>query len=261
MSSVIKIYKAFCDGKWQTGPYTRDKNSNSWGEFWSLLITSGFKFAVDDLVKLKKDNDTSGCGYSSRWHEPGGGHYSLAVRWGNLSFAYAYEKLVGRIPFIGTGLSYDDYPYVRGGTTSKMQGRVVGGCEFMWEGEKVKVTTFRDDEHYLIACAYHPRADGYTPNKIKRRFKITHEMWRAANRLVKNVDKLEAEGVALDFKEGWGYAIRDKRGGAQQTRYYDSTGEVESGKDLKEYTPFKTLGKAYKAAKKLATEGKKKGGK
>ncbi len=250
---IEQLSMEFGDGMGRAMDLTRDKRYAVRCEFWSLLISAGFKFEKGTLVNLETmyyETDR----YGPVFCDPTEDHYSLAVRSGNLSFAYAYEKLIGRIPFIGTGLSYPDYPYVRAGTTSKHQGRVVEGCEFMWEDEKVKVTTFRDEEHALIACAYHPRDDGYTPNKVKRRVKITHDMWAAAKRLQNKVDKLEAEGVAFDFKVGLGYVVRDKRADPQNPIYYDSTGEVRPGKKPDKYKPFKTLAKAYDAAVRAALE-------
>ena len=255
MSSVIKIYKAFNDGFWGTGSFSWDKDHDAGGSLWNLLIRWGCKFAVDDLVKIKKLCEDAGS-YRPRWYEPIEDHYSLAVRWGNLSFAYAYEKLVGRKPFISTALSYPDYPYVRTGTTHKTQGRVVEGCKFMWEGEDVKVTTFRDDEYALIACAYHPQEGdrkGYRPTKVKRRFKITHELWAAANQLQKKAGKLEADGLIIHHKEDFGYYIEHKRHLGSQ--WYDSTGLVETGQKLDKYKPFKTLAKAYDAAVLLKQKG------
>ncbi len=239
MSSVIKIYKMFNEGSWGTGRFTWEKNSHAARALWALLITSGFEFAIDDLIERGKLWKKAGR-YGDRCDGPGEQHYTLAVRSGNLTFAYAYEKLVGRVPFIGTSLDYD--------YTAKTQGRVVEDCEFMWEGETVKVTTFRDDEHALIACAYHPQDDDdYSRRRIKRRFKITHDMWAAANRLQKKVDKLKTEGVSIDFKAGWGYAISDRRN-RKNPVFYDSTGEVEGGQKMDTYKPFKTLAKAYDAA-------------
>ena len=244
---IEQISMEFGCGMGQAMSLTRDKRCASWAEFWSLLISAGFKFEKDTLVKCR----TMACQtnrYGPEFYYPSEGHYSLAVRSGNLSFAYAYEKLVRRISFIGTGLSYDNHPYVRPGTTRKTQGRLVEGCEFMWEGEKVKVTTFRDDEKALIACAYHPDPEGYRPSKIRRRFKITNDMWAAEKRLKKLCDKLKDEGVVFYFKEGFGYMLGDKRTDPQNPVWYDSTGEVEPGKKLDEYKPFKALGRAYERA-------------
>ncbi len=254
MSSVIKIYKAFNDRCWGTGSFSWDRDHAAGVSLWNLLIRWGVKFAIDDLVKIQKLCDDAGR-HRPQWYGPTEDHYSLAVRWGNLSFAYAYEKLVGRKPFVGTGLLYPEYPYVRVGTSTKQQGRVVEGCEFMWEGETVKVTTFRDDENYLIACAYHPQEGdrkGYQPAKIKRRFKITHDMWAAANRLQKKADKLEADRLFIHHKEDFGYYIEQR--GNLGSQWHDSTGLVEPGKKLGKYKPFKTLAKAYEAAVLLVSE-------
>ncbi|KKM25930.1 hypothetical protein LCGC14_1589930, partial [marine sediment metagenome] len=112
--------------------------------------------------------------YNTTWYGVDEGHYSVAVRCGNLTFAYAFEKLYGRTPFIGFGLDYYDcWPKYSKHNSPPTMGRLVRSVEFQWQGEKVQVTSFNDEKKSLIACAYHPDPKGYSPSKVKKRFTIT----------------------------------------------------------------------------------------
>ncbi len=160
-TAVRKIHDAFTEGQWETMNYTREKASHVKSSFWFLLISSGFAFERNDLTAI------------NAWVDEG--HYSLAVRCGNLTFAYAYEELKKRTPFIGVGLYYGncfpDFP--NHATQAKSAGRLVLRAQFIWKGEKVNVTSFRDDTKSLSACAYRPDPKGYTPSRIKKRFTIS----------------------------------------------------------------------------------------
>jgi len=175
-SDVQKMFDVYSRGSWATMNYTGEKVSHAWSAFWFLLISSGFAFKKTDLILIReKCSCCTGSRYSPSWYGVDEGHYSLAVRCGNLTFAYAYEKLKGRMPFIGIGLDYHDcWPHFSNhATQAKSAGRLVKGTEFSWKGERVIVTNFKDDVNSLIACAYHPDPKGHTPSKIKRRFTIS----------------------------------------------------------------------------------------
>lgn len=176
LTTVHQMFNAFVKGHWRTMIYTREKANHAWSDFWFLLISSGFAFEKTDLISIKKTcSCCTGSRYDHLWYGVDEGHYSLAVRCGNLTFAYAFENLRGRIPFIGFGLNYYRcHPgFPNHATQAKSAGRLVYGTEFSWKGETVKVTNFKDKEHSLIACAYHPDPKGYTPSKVKKRFTIT----------------------------------------------------------------------------------------
>lgn len=181
LTTVHKIFKAFIEGRWRTMNWTAEKAYAVWSEFWFLLISSGFAFEKTDLVSIKKTcSCNTGLRYAPAWYGVDEGHYSLAVRCGNLTFAYAYEKINGRVPFIGVGLDYGRcYPdFSNHATQSKSAGRLVLGTEFNWKGETVKVTSFKDFAKSLIACAYYPDLRGYTPSKVKKRFIISAKDFR-----------------------------------------------------------------------------------
>ena len=173
METTVRImFDAFVKGNWHTMNYTREKSSHVWMDFWFLLIKSGFAFEKTDLVEIRKYCAESS--YNPAWYGVDERHYSVAVRCGNLTFAYAFEKLRGRIPFIGFGLDYYDcWPIYSKHNTPPTMGRLVMATEFGWKGETVSVTSFNDEKHSLIACAYHPDPEEYRPSKIKKRFTIT----------------------------------------------------------------------------------------
>lgn len=172
ITAVRKMFDAFAKGNWRTMNYTREKANHVWRDFWFLLIKSGFAFEKTDLVSIREYCGESS--YNTRWYGVDEGHYSIAVRCGNLTFAYALEKLWGRKPFIGIGLDYYDcWPRYSKHNSPATMGRLVMGTRFNWKEETVSVTSFNDEKHSLIACAYHPDPKGYTPSKIKKRFKIT----------------------------------------------------------------------------------------
>lgn len=172
---VRKVFDAYVRGSWKTMNWTSEKADHSWSDFWFLLISSGFAFEKTDLVSIKKYCLESS--WNPTWYGIDEGHYSLAVRCGNLKFAYACEELWGRKPFIGFGFDYYDcYPgFSNHATKSKSAGRLVLNTGFQWKSEIVKVTSFKDKEHSLVACAYHPDPEGYRPSKIKKRFTITNK--------------------------------------------------------------------------------------
>jgi len=180
-TTVEDMFIAFKQGKWQTMNWTSEKAYAVWSAFWDLLISSGFAFKKTDLIAIKETcSCCTGSNYDPTWHGVSEDHYSLAVRCGNLTFAYAFEELNKRVPFIGVGLAYERcYPRFSNHTTQpKSSGRLVIGTEFLWKGEAVRVTSFKDEKNSLIACAYHPDPEGYRPSRIKKRFTVTVKDFR-----------------------------------------------------------------------------------
>ena len=171
-TAVRKMFDDFAKGNWHTMNYTREKSNHVWLDFWYLLIKSGFAFEKTDLVDIRKY--CSEDSYNPTWYGVDEGHYSVAVRCGNLTFAYAYEKLYGRIPFIGIGLDYYDcWPRYSKHNSPPTMGRLVRSVRFQWQGERASVTSFNDEKKSLVACAYANTKEGYASSKIKKRFTIT----------------------------------------------------------------------------------------
>jgi len=101
-----------------------------------LAISAGLSFHEDDFTHLAAvfkwghwcgmDNDRN---YGEQF-------YTAAVVAGHLQACRAMEKYYGRTPF-----------YVHGK-------RLRLGSAFAWDGTTVYVTSFDDEQHTLIACAY-----------------------------------------------------------------------------------------------------------
>lgn len=187
MSSITDLYKQFFTSTWKVTQYSPEKAGHAAASFWWLCIGAGVEFEIDDFGSL-----ASWCA-EDRWrplfHCPGEHHYAEAVHEGHLSFCRAYENMVGRKPFIGRQIEYyrPSGAYTVHQTRAKSQGRLVINCSFVWQGERVTVTSFKDDSHALVACAYQPEAEHgeYERRKIRKRFTITHDQWQASQKLNK----------------------------------------------------------------------------
>ena len=159
MNQTKKIYLNARSGLWEKVEYHSEKASGVWFNFWTMLVSGGWAFGENDLIGLKK--------YLHK--NPDERHYEQAVRINNISFCTAYEKLQGRIPFIWDGIDYGydwgNLPYGMHSTQAKTKGRLIIGAVFVWENEKVKVTSFNDDKKTLIACKY-------DETKISKRFTV-----------------------------------------------------------------------------------------
>lgn len=247
-STVAKMHECFWAGRFSRYSgmnYTHEKSDNVVYEFWHLLISAGFHFMVDDLVDLKS--------YCTE------GHYSLAVRNGNLSFVYAYEKKHDRTPFIGTDLCYGScYPgFSNHATQSKSSGRLCIGVEFSWNNETVSVTSFNDKNKSLIACAYHKRKDGYR-GKVKKRFTITAKDFRkemsARKKAHKEVAALKKAGVNVFYQNNYGWFVSTRV--KKRTKYYDTTGVLPANPKPKKCKPFGDISGAVEFAKTLLPKKK-----
>ena len=151
-----------------------------WHDLWALLINTGCRFEKETLKKIETDRNLSR--YGPQVDMPDEGHYTLAAQMGHVSFCGAYEHLVGRKPFITKGISYDTYmSRYNVHNNNRTQGRLAVGSEFVWQGVKVRVTSFKDSSAALVACAYHPTEDGYR-GEIKKRFTITHKALTEAHK-------------------------------------------------------------------------------
>ena len=174
--TIQEFYKDFYRSRWNSTAYTNEKNSRSWYNFWTLVICAGFTFEKNDLLSLVQGGEDD---YYRSFHRPEEGHYLCAVSDSNTQFCIAYEALVGRKPFIAKHCEYRN----RGGfachSFGKTQGRLVLGTRFLWKGCTVEVTSFKDTDHALIACAYKPKKGRYERAKIAKRFTITHKEWLA----------------------------------------------------------------------------------
>jgi hypothetical protein len=181
-----KIYVQMRSELWNTVEYHTEKSSAVWSYFWTILVSGGRYFKDDDIIKLQKYLHKN----NYVFNRPGEHHYEQAVRVNNISFCKAYERLTGRKPFIWDNIDYEygwgELPYGMHSTQAKTKGRLVIGAGFVWQGEVVKVTSFKDDAQSLVACKYVVVKEGEVcdkcgcckgsdETKISRRFIITAE--------------------------------------------------------------------------------------
>lgn len=91
-------------------------------------------------------------------HSIGEWIYSLAIESRNASAYRSYEAWMNRKPFIVLGK------------------RLAVGIEFDWYLDRLRVTSFAEDQSYVVACKYaHEQVDGYWREKLERVVKISHQ--------------------------------------------------------------------------------------
>ena len=170
---IVKLYSIFKDGLWERTVFHSEKSSIVWSTFWTLLICGGWDFEDDDFVKLQKEL------LRQKWvfRPPNEYNYTQAVRIDNIAFCRAYETYFKRKPFIWQNIDYGYYfkqclLYGMHSTQAKSRGRLILEAKFIWQGFEVKVTSFKDEQQSLIACAYHKEVEGKSAT-IKKQFTIT----------------------------------------------------------------------------------------
>lgn len=146
-----------------------------------LAIQSGMHFNLGDFARFA---DEFGSGYwlhNDVGNMTGEMAYRSALVYDNLSAARSFEAWKQRPPFIvdqilGTAESCGD-----GHFHAHASGRLALGFRFAWQGLMVTVTSFADDGQSITACTYkdRPKDRPYYPQRISRRFKITHEALKA----------------------------------------------------------------------------------
>lgn len=135
-----------------------------------LAIEAGLEFGLHDFAYISNNFNWAW------WAGDGEGFYCHAVVENNRSAIKAYEYHHNRKPFIVN----DVVQSWGSGCTVRGRGRLAVGSGFVWQGERVIVTSFDDKENKIIACSYKPREhneQGYIcePLKVKHIYKITHE--------------------------------------------------------------------------------------
>jgi len=150
-----------------------------------LAVQCGMRFAPDDLTQMmERFNAGYWCGNLEYF-------YRAAVFYRNPSAWQAFETYRGRKPFIWKPARVKSWADEKHGQDENPP-RLVIGAEFLWKGERVTVTSFKDgDEPYLTACSYNQvggyetcaecsRANNYPRDVLKSRYKITHVDLRQA---------------------------------------------------------------------------------
>lgn len=136
----------------------------------SLAIGAGFEFHEDDYKYILGAYRTGyWIGASTEWF------YTEAIAVENMSAIKTYEKHKERQPFIADGVTItSNNGYTHGSHLVRKRERLCVGATFVWEGQRVRVTSFAEDNSRLTACIIrHTPAEG---EKVAKRFKITRQM-------------------------------------------------------------------------------------
>ncbi len=186
MTTVHYLYEKLMRNTFAAVTFTNEKSANITSAFWDLLISAGIEFELTDFNDLTIWSEEDY--YRPGFHVPEEHHYALAVYESNISFCRCYEAYLGRKPFISKMVKYGR----RGGYichgSYKTQGRLVVGAHFLWDGHQVTVTSFKDKDHSLIACAYYASGNSevYERTRIKKRYTISITDFAKARKAKKN---------------------------------------------------------------------------
>jgi hypothetical protein len=140
-----------------------------------LAIEAGLRFDRGDFKRMAETMRIGYWGGNSTGSECGEAFYGLAIKFDHPSAYQSFEQWVGRKPFIWEGK------------------RLYIGADFVWRGERVRVTNIKGDR--LIACSYRwtegedcPRCESCNTcgrraeHKIHHRYAITYADIRAARK-------------------------------------------------------------------------------
>jgi hypothetical protein len=122
--------------------------------------------------------------------------YTCAAVYNNSSAWKAYEADAKRKPFIWKPARLRDR-WGGGGQGIENPHRLTVGCELLWKGEMVAVTSFNDIKAYFVAQSYtRPEAEDcetcghqktWPKAKILHRYQITHDDLKAEKKRLKDV--------------------------------------------------------------------------
>ena len=167
----------------------------------SLAIKSGMKFDKDDFHYIADHFRFYYWGGNDR-HMLGERYYIQACAMPNVSAAISFESWVSRKPFVADVVKYGWQEEIE-----RPRGRLAIGSTLFWNGEKVTVTSFSEDQTYLVACSYKP-GDEY-PTKIKHQYKITHKDLKNYRAALKSLSKAAGLSIADTCKTIGGHTIEE----------------------------------------------------
>ena len=135
-----------------------------------LSIEAGLDFGLDDFAYI---STKFRWGY---WAGDSEDFYSHAVTQNSMSAIKAYEHYRNRQPFIVNGV----IQWWRNADIHRNRGRLAVGSKFIWQGERITVTSFDDKDGKVIVCSYKPREHderGYLIGSLKvgHIYKIAHK--------------------------------------------------------------------------------------
>lgn len=153
----------------------------------SLAIRAGMEIRADELRLINKPPFSDGMN-SGYWIQTEN-LYETAILYRNAAAYQAIEEYLGRKAFIIPGAR----KHINTGDGPAGNGlpRLFLGAEFAWNGERVRVTSFNDEEKTLTACSY--KLDGekksckkcghqvtWPREKVLHRYTISHADIKAA---------------------------------------------------------------------------------
>lgn len=174
-SPAISLMKLTWEHACKAYPHSWNRFNGAMREAMELAVKRGFTFNEDD-IKWVCDNLRPGYWFSAD------GSYIHACEVGNASAWKSIENYLGRKPFIIDGR------------------RLCVRSRFVWNGERVTVTSFADDQSHVVACSYHRVMEKHycndheyeTDGGVKHIYKITHADIKAWNKERREAEKAAA---------------------------------------------------------------------
>ena len=136
---------------WKNRETSENRLSKQLYSLINVAVEARMRFDLDDLTKIVK---------MSRWWKPHEGFYQAAIEAKNVSAQKAFEKWKNRAPFMFAGE------------------KLFEGKQFIWQGLRVKVTSFSEDGARVIACQQNEIYNDEQPygkTKTDRVFKLARE--------------------------------------------------------------------------------------
>lgn len=170
LSSAIKLLEITWRGAYNSPLWSWARLNRCMYDALHLAIEAGLEFELDDFSYIDK---YFRWGY---WIGDGEGVYCHAVVANNMPAIKAFEHYRKRKPFIVDGV----IQWWMNKDTHRNRGRLAIGSKFMWQGERVTVTSFVGRGERITACTYKPqqRDDrGYFIGslKVEHIYKLTHK--------------------------------------------------------------------------------------
>ena len=162
-------------------PFSDRRFNASMYDALELAIKAGLKFDIDDCTRIYETFHVGSGYFRGQILSFGDGFYSHAVISRNMSACHAFEHCRERKPFIVNNVDHPSYHVSGIFDLTRPRDRLAIGSKFVWQGNKVTVTSFDDKsfEKRVICCAYKEQERderGFTkrPLKVEHLYKITH---------------------------------------------------------------------------------------
>lgn len=155
-SDAIAVLEKVWQGALRVKPYSEPRLRAVMHDAMELAIKAGLSFDETDFSALI-ERFHLGRGYFTHCFLHADEHYyGIAVAVGNISACRSFEKACNRKPFMTDEVKTMTVHYAGHLDITRPRSRLSCGCQFIWKGERVTVTSFAKDNSYLTACSYHP---------------------------------------------------------------------------------------------------------